>query len=89
MIEKWSRDFQNLDEVRETDSIDEFHGVPARHSKRRAVHQKMHSVTIFLFGIHMMGVYESQNEVGPTNILICEKCSFWRFFYIQSVALIF
>ena len=30
------------------DPIDEFYGVPARHSKRRSRHQKMHSVAVFL-----------------------------------------
>ena len=37
-------------------SIDEFYGVPAVHSKRRAIHQKIHSCLFFLIS------YSCDNE---------------------------
>ena len=47
MIKKWSYDLEIFSEARQMDCIDEFYGVPAVHSKRRAVHQKMHTCLFF------------------------------------------
>ena len=59
-MKKWSRDFENFSEAREMDCIDGFYDVPAVHSKRRAVHQKMHSAMFFLISNSSVKTYYAQ-----------------------------